>query len=211
MGWRWLMSWPHSRKIILDCLVSIKQISLKVEEAIRVCASWWLLAQLWPKPILQDLQGKKELLKTPDDQKVKVSPEVCHQITGVTGRKLSKIWTVRKSIALVLMVIKQTQRTPGSSTSPSICDPRKYMPCITGSTSTRRTWRPRNQKQWLYSTHCLVCGQGPSISILKTQTGGRWGGDDLSYCLWWRWRASSQEMWVVSKRKCSHAHILILA
>ncbi|XP_006877007.1 PREDICTED: 60S ribosomal protein L35-like [Chrysochloris asiatica] len=59
----------------------------------------------------RDIRGKKEeLLKQLDDLKVELSQLQVAKVTGGVVSKLSKIRVVRKSIARVLTVIKQTQK-----------------------------------------------------------------------------------------------------
>uniref|UniRef100_A0A8C6GZZ7 Large ribosomal subunit protein uL29 n=1 Tax=Mus spicilegus TaxID=10103 RepID=A0A8C6GZZ7_MUSSI len=60
----------------------------------------------------RDLRGKKEeeLLKQLDNLKVELSQLRVAKVTGGAASKLSKIRVVRKSIARVLTVIKQTQK-----------------------------------------------------------------------------------------------------
>merc|ERR1712023_217945 len=60
----------------------------------------------------RDLRGKKkeELLKQLDDLKNELSQLRVAKVTGGAASKLSKIRTVRKSVARVLTVINQTQK-----------------------------------------------------------------------------------------------------
>jgi large subunit ribosomal protein L35e len=60
----------------------------------------------------RDLRGKKkeELLKQLDNLKVELSQLRVVKVTGGAASKFSKIRIVRKSIARVLTVIKQTQK-----------------------------------------------------------------------------------------------------
>ena len=173
-----------------------------MEEAIRVCGSWCLLAQLWPKPTLRNLQGKKkELLKYLDDPVVELSQQHITKVTGSTRFRVSKIWAPGKCIALILTIIKQTQKGSFRKfSSPSICGPRKCVPCTVCSPSTRRPENPESaaegaavqypgQSTWPRPEHWRYWN--------TNWAGVGWGGAELLYWLWrWRKGAISQEMWV---------------
>merc|ERR1711864_34401 len=60
----------------------------------------------------KDLRGKKkeDLLKQLDELKTELSQLRVAKVTGGAASKLSKIRTVRKSVACVLTVIHQTQK-----------------------------------------------------------------------------------------------------
>ncbi|CAG5124564.1 unnamed protein product [Candidula unifasciata] len=60
----------------------------------------------------KELRGKKkeELLKQLDDLKKELQILRVAKVTGGAAAKLGKIYTVRKSVARVLTVIKQTQK-----------------------------------------------------------------------------------------------------
>eukprot|EP00735_Rhodelphis_limneticus_P008354 TRINITY_DN21280_c0_g1::TRINITY_DN21280_c0_g1_i1::g.16357::m.16357 TRINITY_DN21280_c0_g1::TRINITY_DN21280_c0_g1_i1::g.16357 ORF type:complete len:138 (+),score=61.35,sp/Q6PBC1/RL35_XENTR/72.36/2e-52,Ribosomal_L29/PF00831.18/1.3e-19,Ribosomal_L29/PF00831.18/1.2e+03,YSIRK_signal/PF04650.12/0.058,DUF1546/PF07571.8/11,DUF1546/PF07571.8/25 TRINITY_DN21280_c0_g1_i1:39-416(+) len=55
-------------------------------------------------------KSKADLLKQLDDLKKELSQLRVAKVTGGASSQVSKIWTVRKSIACVLTVINQTQK-----------------------------------------------------------------------------------------------------
>merc|ERR1719384_2927223 len=110
----------------------------------------------------KELRGKKkeELMKQLHELKTELSQLRVAKVTGGAASKLSKIRTVRKSIARVLTVVHQTQKenlrnsTTTRNTSLRISANARPVPCVVLCPLMRPPSRPPSSSAKSASTPC---------------------------------------------------------
>ena len=108
----------------------------------------------------QDLGKKKEFLKQPGDLKGELQAVWRHSDRWYCFQALQDLSCSQIHPSCSHCHQPDSEREPQElnstrvrSTSPWICGPRRHLPCTTGWTSTRKTWRPRSssgRSEWLY-------------------------------------------------------------